>query len=104
MIKPGRHDKKYDLILTEEEVDELVYHAYSLTECFGLDDRIADYKGNWPLDLYRWDIEAIYEVYSSILKDAPNDDYPDLQSPEYQACTSLVKKVKELYDLAFSEE
>ena len=103
MLKPGRHDKKYYLNLTDDEVDELVYHAYSLTECFGLDDRIAEYQGNKPLSLSRWDIEAIYEVYLSILKEAPNDDYPDLQSPEYQACLRLVKKVKELYDLAFSE-
>ena len=103
MIKPGANDRKYYLSLTEDEVRELVWNADELVECFGLDKRIANYKGKRPIGLYRWDIEALYEVYSLILKEDKyynKDEYSDKESPEYQALLSLFSKIKVLYDEA----
>ena len=103
MIKPGVNDLKYYLSLSEDEVRELVWNADELVECFGLDRRIARYKGKRPIGLYRWDIEALYEVYSSILAENKyynKDEYSDKESQEYQALLSLVSKIKELYDEA----
>ena len=101
MIKPGSADKKFYLHVTKDEADELVFHAYDLVECFGLDRRISKYKGKKPLGLYKWDIEALFEVYSSILENDPDHDYADRQSDQYCAMRSLVDKLQKLMDEAF---
>jgi len=103
VIKPGPGDKKFYLHVTQDEADELVFHAFDLVECFGLDRRISKYKGKRPLGLYRWDIEALYEVYSSILENDPDHDYADKQSDEYRAMRSLVDKLRKLYNEAFKD-
>jgi len=84
-------------------VDELVCNAYELLECFGLDERIAKYKGKRPLCLYQWDIETLYEVYYSILENDSYHDYVDKQSERYRVMRSLVDKLQLLYDEAFHE-
>ncbi len=103
MLKPGSNDRKYYLTFTEDEVEELVYHAEELVECFGLNTRIRKYKGKRPIGLYRWDIEALYEVYSYVLETDYKGLYKDQQSLEYLAMHSLVKKLKEYMDMAFSD-
>lgn len=101
MIKPGSGDRKFYLKLTEEEVDELVWNSSDLIECFGLDKRIEKYKGKRPISLYRWDIEALYEIYCSILENDPDNDYSDKESLNYKAMVTLVEKLKLLYTEAF---
>jgi hypothetical protein len=103
MIKPGTHDRKYYLLLTKEETDELVWNSSDLIECFGLDKRIAKYKGKKPLGLYRWDIEALYEIYNSILDNDPDNEYFDKESSQYITMRNLVQKIKILYDEAFKD-
>jgi hypothetical protein len=103
MIKPGSGDIKYYLTVTEDELDELVWNSTNLIECFGLDRRIGNYKGKRPIGLYRWDIEALYEIYSSILEEDSDNYYSDKESPQYKAMLSLVTKFKEMYDIAFDK-
>ena len=40
MIKPGRNDKKYFILISGDELDELQEHAWDFTECYGLNRRI----------------------------------------------------------------
>lgn len=90
---------------TEEEYDELIWNACCLHECFGLDRRIANYKGVKPIGLEAWEIEALYEVYRTILEDVTaigHKEYANKKSPEYQALLSLVTKLQVLYDDAFN--
>ncbi len=101
MIKPGLHDKKYFILITGDELDELQAHAWDFTECYGLNRRIYNYKGKRPMGLYPWDVEAMKEVIGIVMEDPKY--YPDKNSPEYQAISSLYARVHELYLEAFNE-
>ena len=101
MIKPGRNDKKYFILISGDELDELQEHAWDFTECYGLNRRIYNYKGKRPMGLYRWDIEAMKEVISIVMQDPKS--YPDQNSPEFQAISRLYARVHELYREAFNE-
>lgn len=103
MLKPGSNDRKYYLTFTEDELEELLYHVEELVECFGLNARIRKYKGKRPIGLYSWDIEALYEVYSHILKSDHEGLYKEKESPCCLAMQSLVNKLKKHMDLAFSD-
>ena len=101
MIKPGLHDKKYFILITGDELDELQAHAWDFTECYGLNRRIYNYKGKRPMGLYPWDVEVMKEVIGIVMEDPIY--YPDKNSPEYQAISSLYARVHELYLEAFNE-
>ena len=101
MIKPGRNDKKYFILITGDELDELQEHAWDFTECYGLNRRIYNYKGKRPMGLYPWDVEAMKEVIGIVMEDPKS--YPDKDSPEYLAISSLYSRVMELYNEAFEE-
>lgn len=58
-MKPGKHDKKTNLLIQGDELDAIQDICYVFTECFGLDSRIANYKGQRPLGLYQWDYECL---------------------------------------------
>ena len=104
MIKPKSGEQKYYLKVTSEELDELVLNSTSLFECFGLDKRIGNYKGKQPIGLHSWDVEALYEIYNSILEEEKDKEYTDHESLQYLAMQSLVGKLKLLYDEAFQNE
>ena len=72
MIKPGLHDKKYFILITGDELDELQAHAWDFTECYGLNRRIYNYKGKRPMGLYPWDVEAMKEVIGIVMEDPKN--------------------------------
>ena len=53
------------------------------------------------MGLYPWDVEAMKEVIGIVMEDPKY--YPDKNSPEYQAISSLYERVHELYLEAFNE-
>ena len=87
MIKPGSGDRKVSTLITGVELDELQRFDWMMAESFGLDRRIADYRGMRPIGLYRWDIELLVDVINSVLEDP--EYYPDQNSPEYLAIKNL---------------
>ena len=69
------------------ELDELQRFDWMIAEAFGLDRRIATYRGVRPIGLYRWDIECLVDVIDSVLDDP--EYYPTQDSPAYQAIKNL---------------
>lgn len=97
--EPGS-DKWY-VRFTDEESDDLVWNSCWLNECFGLDRRIGNYKGVKPIGLEAWEIEALYEVYSSLLENDPEYDCKDTEPDRYPAMKNLVNTLQILYKEAF---
>lgn len=58
-MKPGKNDKKTNLLIQGDELDAIQEICFVFTECFGLDSRVANYKGRRPLGLYQWDYECL---------------------------------------------
>jgi hypothetical protein len=58
-MKPGKNDIKTNLLIQGDELDAIQNICYAFTESFGLDSRIANYKGKRPLGLYQWDYECL---------------------------------------------
>jgi hypothetical protein len=100
-MKPGKRDKKYSILITGLELEELQYFTGWMAESFGLDSRIAAYKGKRPIGLYRWDLECLQDVIGMALKDA--EEYPDHSDPGYVALRGLYERVRRLCAEAFDE-
>jgi len=58
-----------------------------MAEAFGLDRKIAAYKGTRPITLYRWDLECLMDVIDMALAD--QRAYPDQSSSAYRALKML---------------
>jgi len=87
MIKPVSGDSKASILITCAELDELQRFVWMMAESFGLDRRIANYRGMRPIGLYRWDIECLVDVINSVLEDP--EYYPYQDSPEYLTIKNL---------------
>ena len=85
-MKPGSRDKKHTILITGLELEEIQRFTGWMAESFGLDRRIADYRGKRPIGLYRWDIECLQDVIGMALKDPA--EYPYHSTPGYTASTS----------------
>ena len=101
MIKPGSGDRKFHILITGLELEELQRFTGWMAESFGLDGRIADYRGKRPIGLYRWDIECLQDVISLALKDSTA--YPDHSTPGYAALRGLYERIRRLCAEAFDE-
>jgi hypothetical protein len=97
--RPGSRDKKVSVLITGEELTELQRHTWRMSEAFGLDQRIANYKGKRPIGFHSWDLECLL-----CLDDALNDarEYPDKNQPEYKALEGLVNRLRAEYETNFS--
>ncbi len=100
-MKPGSRDKKYTILITGLELEEIQRFTGWMAESFGLDRRIADYRGKRPISLYRWDIECLQDVIGMALKDPA--EYPYHSTPGYAALRRLYERVRRLCAEAFDE-
>src|SRR5262245_30440395 len=80
-MRPLPGDHRHRLLITGDELAELKRHTGAMTEAFGLDRKVENYKGSRPLTLYRWDLECLLDVIDFALKDERY--YPDESAPEY---------------------
>jgi len=92
MIKPGKNDIKTNFLIQGEELHALQEIAAYFTECFGLDDRIYNYKGNRPLGLYRWDFDHLLTGIDAALEDSKTGTR--LTPDETLALTDLFIRLK----------
>ena len=58
-MKPGKRDIKINFLIQGKELVALHNISFLLSECFGLDARIDNYKGKRPIGLYQWDFECL---------------------------------------------
>jgi hypothetical protein len=77
------------------QLEELQKQSFQMTEAFGLDRKIENYKGTRAITLYRWDIECITDILNLTLKDST--EYPDKNDIKYKELEKLNLKLKELY-------
>ena len=101
MVKPGSKDHKASILINGLELDELQRFDWMMAESFGLDRRIADYKGTRPIGLWRWDIECLVEVIDAVLDDP--EYYPSQDTPEYLALKMLRKRLQVENDVLYTE-
>ncbi len=100
-MKPGSKDRKYKILITGMELEELQKQTGQMAEAFGLDRRIENYRGKRPIGFYRWDIDCLVAVVSYVLDDP--EEYHDKNSKEYLAMKNLFEKIKKLEAEAYSE-
>lgn len=100
-MKPGLKDRKYKILITGMELEELQKQTGHMAEAFGLDRRIENYQGKRPIGFYRWDIDCLVDVVSYVLDDS--EEYPDKKSKECLAMKNLYEKFKKLEEEAYSE-
>ena len=101
MIKPGSGDRKLEILISGAELDELQRHTWMMAESFGLDGRIARYRGQRPIGLYRWDVECLLDVMDIALADPR--EYRSEDDPRYVVLKGLRDRLQQAYDEMYPE-
>lgn len=91
-MKPSRHDKKYKIHITGIELAELKKQTWAMTEAYGLDMKIENYKGARPITFYYWDLDCLLCVVENSF-----DDYSNKETKEYLAMKKLFIRLFKLY-------
>ena len=101
-MKPGKRDKKTNIKIQGEELAALQNISFLLSECFGLDSRIDEYKGIRAIGLYQWD----YECLISGIEFAINNDRTRRSIPENEVNTlaNLLIKTRNTYINSYRQE
>lgn len=100
-MKLRPNDKRYPILITGRELEELQRFTWHMAEAFGLDRRIDNYRGTRPIGLYRWDMECLIDVIEMALVDPK--EYPRQTGPGYEAMKTLCERLKQLKDQAYAE-
>jgi hypothetical protein len=95
-MRPGKKDKRYYILIAGEELVELKKYTWAMAEAYGLDMRLARYKGKKPIGFWAWDLDCLEAVLDGALR-----DYANSNSPEHQAMKSLMSKINGLLDEAY---
>jgi hypothetical protein len=98
-MRAGPNDKKILVLFSEDELDELQNISWAMSECFGLDRRIENYKGKRPIGLYRWDLEGILGAVEYVLK--ARQESSDPTAFGRAILTQLSRRLKTEYQTAF---
>jgi hypothetical protein len=101
MVKPGSKDRKASILISGLELDELQRFDWMMAESFGLDRRIANYKGTRPIGLWRWDIECLVAVIDAVQDD--HEYYPTHDTPEYLALITLRERLQKEAEILTAE-
>lgn len=96
-MKPGKNDRKHQVLITGAELRELKLLA--LPESFGLEGRVQRYEGKRPIGLYRWDLDCLLATLSLELEERVQ--YPRLRRKDIAALRSLHDRLRTEYDSAY---
>ncbi len=91
-MKPGKNDIPIKVKITGIQLDELQKHTWQMSEAFGLDTKIENYKGVRPISLYSWDLDCILDVLDMTLND--EKEYPDKKDKGYIKLNELYMHLK----------
>jgi hypothetical protein len=100
-MKPGSGDKRYRILITGRELEELKKQTGAMAEAFGLDRRIEKYQGKRSIGFWRWDLDCLVDVTALALEDA--HDYPRRSGPGYEAMKTLHRRIVELTEWAYRD-
>ena len=99
-MKPGKDDIPLIIKISGVQLEELQKHTWQMSESFGLDTKIENYKGIKPISLYSWDIDCILDVLDMTLND--QKEYPHKNGKGYLKFNDLYIHLKamskKLYD------
>jgi len=98
-MKPGKKDVKTEILIQGDELTAIQNVSYLFTECFGLDSRIAKYKGKRPIGFYQWDFECLIAGIDYAIHDKNSHRW--LSENEEVALVNLLEKVNEIYKNAY---
>ena len=98
-MKPGPKDKKYQILITGQELEELKKLTWSMAEAFGLDTKIDKYLGKRPIGFYRWDLDCLDDTLWLAL-----DEYPDKSGNGYETLKRLYDRIHKLHKKAYKDE
>ncbi len=94
-MKPGKNDIAIRFKISGKQLEELQKHTWQMCEAFGLDTRIANYKGVRPISFYQWDLDCIIGVLDMTLNN--KKEYPDKQDESYIQLYDLYINIKQAY-------
>lgn len=94
-MRPGRKDRRYNILIDGQELATLKQYTWDMAEAYGLDSRIARYKGTRPIGLWSWDLDCLEAVLDNAVRDCQVSD-----SQEYLNLLSLQTKIQVLVDQA----
>lgn len=100
-MKPGLRDKRYPILITGRELEELKRFTSSMAEAFGLDRRVEDYQGKRPIGFYRWDLDCLKDVTELALDGT--EAYPAKSGPGYKAMRQLCDRIRRLREQAYAD-
>ncbi len=100
-MKPGRRDRRYPILITGLELEELKRFTWNMAEAYGLDRRIDNYRGTRPIGFYPWDLDCLEAVTHSALMD--EEEYPTKSGPRYEAMQRLRERIVCLRAEAYPE-
>ena len=92
-MKPASGERKRYILINGLELNELHRFDWLMAESYGLDRRIANYKGTRPIGLWRWDIDCLVDAIDLVLDDP--EFYSSHETPGYLAIKALQDRVKE---------
>lgn len=98
-MKPGPRDKKYKILITGQELEELKKFTWSMVEAFGLDSRIDKYQGKRQIGFCSWDLDCLEDVISMAIDD--DKEYPDKSGQGYKAMMNLYNRIRQMRKLAY---
>jgi len=94
-VRPGRKDRRYNILIDGQELATLQNYTWAMAEAYGLDSRIARYKGTRPIGLWSWDLDCLEAVLDNAIRDCRESD-----SQECRTLQSLQSKIQSLLDKA----
>ena len=99
-MKPGKNDIPVKIKISGIQLAELQKHSWHMTEAFGLDTRVENYKGTRPISFYSWDLDCILDVLDMVLND--EKEYPDKEDDGFlklqELSSHLKNEYKKMYD------
>ena len=94
-MKPGKNDRKHQLLITGAELREL--QRLDMPESLGLDRRIERYQGKRPIGLYRWDLECLLATLSLVVEGRD----PFVSPKGIVTVKTLHDRLRAVYDAAY---
>jgi hypothetical protein len=94
-MRPGRKDRRYNILIDGQELATLQEYTWAMADAYGLDSRIARYKGTRPIGLWSWDLDCLEAMLDNAVRDCQ-----DCSSQEYQNLQSLRTRIQALLDQA----
>ena len=101
-MKARKNDIAVHIRISGPELLELKKCTGEMSEAFGLDEKIFNYKGSRQITLYRWDMDCILAAIASAIVD--KTIYPDPDGVECIALHSLLCSLNNEYTSVYGNK